>query len=188
MHLYEHETLAPHVVRSPFTAEVPRSPLLIWAVLSVSSQQQLAPWASSSSCRSKQLLSRGREAKQQEGRPTQPLLQVPAMLLCFCNLCQVSFKKIKLADFKVFAPSPPFSPTSFPSAGSGCMQSRVLSWEIQFQTAAGHVLPHWPIAELKCHVPRAVETVTHGAWEVSKDLSSLSDATENMELWLLAGT
>lgn len=55
---------------------------------------------------SKQLLSQGREEKQQEGRPTRPLFQVPAKLLC-CNLCQVSFRKIKFADFKVFAPYPP---------------------------------------------------------------------------------
>lgn len=120
---------------------------------------------------SKQLLSQGREEKQQEGWPTRPLFQVPATLLC-CNLCQVSFRKIKFADFKVFAPCP-HSPASFPSADSGCMLCRALSPKIHFPTAAGRALPHCPSAKLKRAAPRAAETATQGAWEVFKDLSGL---------------
>lgn len=121
---------------------------------------------------SKQLLSQGREEKQQEGRPTRPLFQVPAKLLC-CNLCQVSFRKIKFADFKVFAPYPPSpQPLALQQALAAC-NAGALSPKIHFPTAAGRALPHCPSAKLKRAAPRAAETATRGAWEVLKDLSGL---------------
>lgn len=141
--------------------------------------------------RSKQLLSQIREEKEQEGQPTWPLFQVPAGLLCCCNLCQVRFRNPKFDDFKVFASLASLSPASFPSAGSGWIQCRVPSWEIHFQSAAEHALPHWNCKSEACcsQVSQDFNSGSlRGLWEPAHSLLQLLGATETRALWPLSWT
>lgn len=129
--------------------------------------------------RSKQLLSQGREEEQQEGRPTQPPFQGPAMLLWCCHLHQVSFRKNKFADFKVFAAySPCPQLLSLQQALAGCS---VGLFPRKYRTAAEHALPRWPNATPERAAPRAAGAATGGAWEVFRDLFGLRFDGQNQQ-------
>lgn len=115
---------------SPYLQTPLATPLSRSAVLSFPNSYSWHQKHPSAPAKTRQLLSQRREGKQREGLPTQPLFQELWELLCCCNLCQVSFRKIKFADFKAFLlnPHPPsFFP--FPRLWLGAVENSFL-WNV----------------------------------------------------------
>lgn len=158
MHLHEHGTLAPAYCKillqcrscwlSLFDTSCPVPSLT--AIAGTTNILLLLQEQGSS----KQLLSQGREEKQQEGWPT--LFQGSSVVTYARSHSENQYWLQSLCSLS------PLSPASFPSAGSGWMQCRALSPQIHFQNAAA-------------------ETVTsRGAWYVFKGLCFDSQIKEQL--------